>query len=548
MKFYFDKNLSVKKYIENIKAGRFNKDEILKIINNFVKKDQLLIEIENDKEIINFTGVFYLNEDKKKIFSPFQGYVYFDNNELLIFPLYIISNDNMKLFLLLPYKVEDVNFDQLKNDLASLNLYNFDPKIIDNYKKPGFFTVFKGKYPKDGHCEKIYLLVDDKVIPGLIDEYGNIDFYERRFLVPIKKGDTIAKIDKEIQPEDGYDLFGKTLPAKYDNKPLYLLGKNVIKNEDFVLAATDGILSIKDNKINVVDIIKIKGDISIASGNIHSNSSLILDGNIYENIEVEVNGDLYVIGGIFSPKTLNINGNLIVRKGIVGKINNFYRVEGDLYCQYIENCYLKVKGNIIVEREIIMSIVYSNKNIIVTKKEGEILSSKIFFYQKLFVNYLGKESGGKNEIHMGYSFIVEDLLKEVEKKEKEIISNKTKFSEKEYNLKLNFINEYRNRLINNLYNLKSKIFLFNKIYYDNVICFYKGRFKVDDILEKKIFVLDIDLKLKLANFLENIRKQILDYCEKFYKLSQNIDKLEAKEIDTKYVEGKKREHHGDDTK
>ncbi|MCX8057805.1 MAG: FapA family protein [Spirochaetes bacterium] len=547
MKFYFNKNLPVNIYIDNIKNGKIVKDEVLEIVKNFVKKDQLIIELEDEKETVNFTGSFYFNQDKKKLYAPFQGYICF-SNEIKIYPLYIISNDNMKLYLLLPYNVNDVDYDQLKSELLSLNIFNFNPDILKEYRKPGFYTIHKGKYPKDGHCEKIYLLIDDKVIPGLIDEYGNIDYFERKFLVPVKKGDTIAKIEQELQPEDGNDLFGKLIPAKYDNKPLYLLGKNVSRAEGFVIADCDGILSIKENKINVIDFVKIKGDISIASGNIHSNSSVIVDGNILENIEVEINGDFYVLGGIYSPKSLTINGNLYLRKGIVGRIDSIYNIEGDLFCQYIENCYIKVKGNIIVEREIIMSSVLSNKNIIVTKKEGEILSSKITFYQKLFVNSCGKESGGKNEIIMGYSYVIEDLLKDVKKKEDELLKNKSKYNENEFYLKMNIINDYRNKLVNNLYNLKSKIFLFDKMYYDNVIYFYKGKFCADEIIEKKIFVLDVDLKLKLANFLETIRKQILEYCEKFYKISEKISKLESKELETKYVKERKREHNREDFK
>jgi len=49
-------------------------------------------------------------------------------------------------------------------------------------------------------CQKIYLLVDDKVIPGMLDEFGNIDYFERRFLVPLNKDDVIAKVEEEIKP------------------------------------------------------------------------------------------------------------------------------------------------------------------------------------------------------------------------------------------------------------------------------------------------------------------------------------------------------------
>jgi len=64
-----------------------------------------------------------------------------------------------------------------------------------------------------------------------------------------------------------------------------------------------------------------------------------------------------------------VDGNLFIRKGIIGKIDQLYEIKGDLYCQYIENCFIKVNGNIIVEREILMSNVFSNKSIIVTKKK-----------------------------------------------------------------------------------------------------------------------------------------------------------------------------------
>jgi hypothetical protein len=543
MKYYFDQNLLVSSIIDNIKNGKIVKDEIILLINNFVKKDQILLEIENDSEIkslTEFSGDIYFSEDKKKIYSSRQGFASILVKTIKIFPLYIISQDNMKLYLIVPKNINDIDFIDIEKEIKSLNLYNFDPSILNNYKKQGFYTIFKGKYPRDGRCQKIYLLVDDKVIPGMLDEFGNIDYFERRFLVPLNKDDVIAKVEEEIKPEDGYDIFGKTIVAKYDNKPAYLLGKNVSIKEGFVVSDIDGVLSIKENKINVFNFLKIKGDASILTGNIHSNASLIVDGNILENIEVETNGDLFVLGGVYSPKILKVDGNLFIRKGIIGKIDQLYEIKGDLYCQYIENCFIKVNGNIIVEREILMSNVFSNKSIIVTKKEGEILSSKVAFYDKLFVNNLGKEKGAKNEITFGYSFVVEKLLNELSQKEKELFNNKNKYSENEFNLKLNIINNNKHKLLSFLYNPKAKLFLFGKAFYDNVIFFYKGKFKNENIIEKKIFVMDVDLKLKMANFLEKVREQLKEYCEKFYKLGEQISKIESKEFETKYVSERKR--------
>jgi len=77
MKYYFDQNLLVSSIIDNIKNGKIVKDEIILLINNFVKKDQILLEIENDSEIkslTEFSGDIYFSEDKKKIYSSRQGF------------------------------------------------------------------------------------------------------------------------------------------------------------------------------------------------------------------------------------------------------------------------------------------------------------------------------------------------------------------------------------------------------------------------------------------------------------------------------------------
>ncbi|HPC38622.1 MAG TPA: FapA family protein [Exilispira sp.] len=552
MKFLVEKNLPIQETLEQIKRNHLENINPDILNKSFVKVHQKIAvldsELENLKDSNNLVyadllkGDVYYNTDEKAFCASKQGFINISGTIITIEPIYIISNDLMKLYLVLTSNMlEKVDKELLFHDLEELNCPYLDKKIIENIfieKKSGIFIVAKGKKPIDGNCEKIIPLFDDKLQAGKLDEKGNIDFFERNFLRSFKKGDTIAKIIPEKLNEDGYDIFGKTIPSKYDNDPVFICGANVEKNEGFVIAASDGVLSLAGKVINIHSLVKINGDASLYTGNINCKSSILITGNILENIDVYVEGDLIVKGVISSCNSLHVKGNLICNGGIIGKAKTLYSCEGVLYSKYIRNATFFVKRDCIVEDDIMNSTLFVNKNLICYAKKGVILSSIIHCSKDIITKNLGNDHGNINKIYLGHSYLAEQNLQIIQKliKEAQKIEN-----EKIKKFKMDMLNKYEKRISSKIYNLQSHLFVIKTIFQDNILVGPLFEHKVDkDYNEVAIHYKGgpsfniMSLPIKIKDRIENIIKsmnllQVLD--EKFSKeeiLEKTAEKKDIK--------------------
>ncbi|MFN3412174.1 MAG: flagellar assembly protein A, partial [Exilispira sp.] len=258
MKFLIEKNLPISEIIENIKKNKLDKINLDIVNKSFVSINEKIAildsEIEHLKDSKNITysdllkGDIYYNTDEYSFCASKQGFINISGSTVSIEPIFIVSKDSMKLYLITTSHIlSKLDRELLFREIDQLNSPHINKQMINTIlddKKSGIFIIAKGKEPVNGNCEKIIPLFDDKVQAGKLDEKGNIDFFERNFLRSFKKGDTIAKIIPEKINEDGYDIFGNVISSQYDNDPCFISGINVEKTDNFLIASSDGVLSL----------------------------------------------------------------------------------------------------------------------------------------------------------------------------------------------------------------------------------------------------------------------------------------------------------------
>lgn len=553
MKFLCEKNLPIQSILENIKRNKLeniNPDILNRSFVNVHQKIAILdTEIDHLKESTNLSfadllkGDVYYNSDESSFCASKQGFLIINASIITIEPIFVVSNDLMRLYLIMtPTILTKVDKELLFHDLDELHCQYIDKKLIEtifNEKKSGIFVIAKGKEPIDGNCEKIIPLFDDKISAGKIDEKGNIDFFERNFLRSFKKGDTIAKIIPEKLNEDGYDIFGKPILSKYDNDPVFICGLNVDKNEGFVVASSDGVLSLAGKVINIHSLVKISGDASLYTGNINCKSSILITGNILENIDVYVEGDLIVNGVISSCNSLQVKGNIICKGGIIGKAKTLYNCEGTLYSKYIRNATFFIKRDCIVDDDIMNSTLFVNKNLICYTKKGVILSSIIHCSKDIIVKFLGNERGNNNKIYLGHSYLAEQNLQVIRK----LINDTHKIeNEKIKKFKLDMLSKYEKRVNSKIYNLQSHLFVIKTIYQDNILVGPLSEHKVEkDYTEVAVYYKPgpafaiMSLPVKIKERIENVFKslKLLEIIDEKFEKEQALEKRSKKKEEGK---------------
>lgn len=549
MKYLYEKNLSVFEILENIKRNKIDSTNLILLNKSFIgvhKKIAILDkEIENIKESesINFAdllrGDIYYNSDDHSFCASKQGFLIINGTTIDIEPVFIISNDLMKIYLIVTENVlNNLDMDLLRHDLDEINSPYLNFSLIETIfkeRKTGVFIIASGKEPINGNCEKVIPLFDDKIEAGKLDEKGNIDFFERNFLRSFKKGDTIGKIVPEKLNEDGYDVYGKPIASQYDNDPLFICGLNVEKSEGFVIASNDGVLSLTGKVINIHSLVKISGDASLYTGNIKCKSSVLITGNILENIEVYVEGDLIVHGMISTPSSLHVKGNLFCKGGIIGKPKTLYICEGTLYSKYIRNTNFFVKRDCIIDDDVMNSVLFVNKNLICYSKKGVILSSIIHCSKDVIAKNFGNDHGNANKIYLGHSYLAEQNLQSIKK----LIGEAQKIeNEKIRKFKLDILSKYEKRISSKIYNLQSHIFVINTIYEDNLIIGPLSEHKIEkDYTEVTIYykpgpaVSVMSLPIKIKERIDNLFKsiKILEMIDEKFKKEESLEKDSKKQ-------------------
>ena len=536
MKFLYERNLPLLSEINKIKRHNLKEVNLALFNKTFVKSNSEIASLDKEVEESSLTntqkaeklanlltGDVYFNFDKNCFCASKMGFISILGSNVIIEPIFFVSDDSMAVYIILvPSFYPLVDYDFLKKQLEDLKCpyinYEYLDKLIKEQRN-GIFIIAKGKYPQDGNCEKIIPLFDDKLTPGKIDDKGNIDFFERNFLRSFKQGDTIGKIIPAKPNEDGYDIFGKVLPSSFDNDPLFEIGTNVEKVEGFIVASSDGVLSITGKTINIHNLVKIDGDASVYTGNIRTTSSVYISGNILENITVEIDGDLIVMGTIAAPSKLLVKGNLFCVGGILGKKDSSYICEGSLQSRYLRNTNIYIKGDCIIEDDIINSTLFVNRNIICYSRKGIIVSSIIHCNKDIIAKYLGNDRGSANKIYMGHSYLAEQNLLAIRKL---IMDTQRIEDEKIREFKLNLLSKYEKNIMEKLYNLKSHIFAINFIYADNIIVGPLAEHKISQDYAK----VTVYYKPGPAISIAELPAKILDRIESIIKSIKFLEKVE----------------------
>ena len=201
-------------------------------------------------------------------------------------------------------------------------------------------------------------------IAGTIIENGAIDFRERRVMVGVKAGQSIATKIPAVQGSPGINVFGEATPAKEgkDIKINMLNDAKFLKETLQVVATRDGVLSIVNN--NVIKVCShqiITGDIDFATGNVESMNCVTIRGSIQPGFKLTVGGDAEITGSVMSAK-VNADGNIVVKGGITGK-SSALEAKGDVDINFIEQGSLKCGGIVVIRKQAYYSNISAGSDI-----------------------------------------------------------------------------------------------------------------------------------------------------------------------------------------
>jgi len=303
-------------------------------------------------------------------------------------------------------------------------------KIIKEKVANVFVKVAEGKKCIDGEDAELSMRYTPfskgaKLTPK-IDERGNADFKNLEIFELVKQGDIIAEKKPATMGEQGSDVTGAIVEPKPGKDLIMRTGKNCTTSDDGlkVIAQTDGMVVIEQDKISVSDIFTIEA-VNVNSGNVEFNGSVVVKKDI-ENGYSLISGGNIQINGNAEKCILKSGGDIFIKGGLIGRATEGGVAAGnDFVSKFAENAEITASGNVVVYEGILNSKILSGKQVIASGKNGNIIGGEILAAEGIEAANIGSSSEIKTHIEVGNNPL---LVQEIERKESEIAELKQKLN------------------------------------------------------------------------------------------------------------------------
>lgn len=273
-------------------------------------------------------------------------------------------------------------------------------------------VVAEGKAPVNGYDEYFEPLLSVEKKVGKILSDGRIDYKEQDSIIQVQKNQEILQRIPAVKPEDGYNVFGEVVSAQREERDGLKRGENIVQSgldDSIFISAIDGCLNITNNKVSVMPVAVIQGDVDLDSGNIQFNGAVRITGSVRSGFKVQADSDIIIEGDVDNAQLI-AGGSIVVKMGIVGKDGTRITAKGDVSARFVQNAKIEAGKNVIVSDSIINCDILSYDKIEVTGKNGKIIGGKLVALYEIKAPIIGTQTETITNLTVGRNYVVEDEL------------------------------------------------------------------------------------------------------------------------------------------
>ncbi|MBP1763191.1 MAG: Flagellar Assembly Protein [Firmicutes bacterium] len=325
----------------------------------------------------------------------------------------LVSRDRMEasLSIFFPQNCRPVSSEEIFAKLQNSGvIYNLDKDAIEKaLRNPGITTVCaKGKPPVAGDDARIKYYIDFEMKGKPVEaEDGRVDYKKLNLYTQVQQGELIAEKIPFTSGVEGIDVLGQIVPAKSGKDIPFPLGKNVIlENNNQIAAGLAGQVILKRNKIHVIPMIEVNGDVDLSTGNIEFNGNVIIHGSVQPGFSIKAEGDVEIQGTV-SGAVVEGN-NVTIRMGIQGMQQGYIKAAINLTTHFIENAMVSAGQDIFVRDVILNSHISAGRKIEVIERRGAIIGGEVSAGEEIHAKTVGTPSALSTNLQVG----VNPLLRE----------------------------------------------------------------------------------------------------------------------------------------
>lgn len=260
----------------------------------------------------------------------------------------------------------------------------------------------QGRAPEKGKDGELVFLFNTKhsIAPKILED-GSADYKNLSTFESVAAG---AEVVTAVPPEPGIEgcsVTGKVLPPPKGLEKKLPKGRNVNISPDgrSLIAAKSGRVDYINNRVEISDIYKIKGDINMGVGNVQFEGDIVVDGNVISGLTVQASGMIEVRGYV-EAATLIAGKDIVLRNGMQGMGQGRLEAGGNIVARFIERSTISAKGNIIADY-IVQCIATANGSITLKGKWGKVLGGVIRAGKEVTARIIGSPSNDRTQLELG---------------------------------------------------------------------------------------------------------------------------------------------------
>lgn len=496
-----------------------NKGDIFLIENREIKtyKIDSTIDVEYDSG-----SILYI--------SLIDGYLGYKDNKLKILSPYYTETNNIKEYFI--YLPANTNLNSIKRILNEKDISI--PDLKNSYK----FLIREGIPPIAPINAVIKWNFDNMHRPPLLKN-GKIDYRSFCNYIEVKKGEVIAEKTVMVPGTPGENIYGDIIRVPEGEDIEIILGDNVyikkVAGKEFYIAKETGILEKDSNYISLNTVLKINSDIGYETGNINYSGDVEIFGNINSLFSVNCGGNLSIKGSVENGGIIRCAKSVTIRRGIIG-FETKIDIKGDLITEFIQDCKIRVHGDITVLNSIYNSEVFSSGFITVQgqrlhgKEHGSIVGGIIGSMKGMELHSVGSIAS-RTKLVCGIDL---DLIKEMTKLKETLplfnmriikLQRTLGLDLTHYTEDLSHLSKVEKEILKKKL-LEIKLFIKKKEEISNIIIEMKERVRLKDYSLLKIIISDFILegtKITIGDYHRDIR-------ESEYNLSYFLKNNQIKSI------------------
>lgn len=272
-------------------------------------------------------------------------------------------------------------------------------KTRDGYLK--LMLIAKGTPAVTGKDGEVITLIEQLDPHWKEDANGKINFAEFNWLVNVDAGERICEIIPATEGTDGTDVLGKTLRGRNGRPAPRVNGKNTSYIEDgrFLQSDSAGQLIHSGDKYLVNEVLTIKGDVDYSTGNIKSNNTVVIEGNVKPNFKVESKQDV-IIRGTVEWATIIAGHDVNVNGGVTAGPDDYIQAGNDIHCRFMENGRATCGGDAYFEN-LVLCEVNAEGSVLVTSGRGTVVAGSVTAMEDIRINTIGNRSYRATDIRIG---------------------------------------------------------------------------------------------------------------------------------------------------